>query len=455
MDTTLHILIVDDEGVILRTLNNYLTHMGYDVTLCKNGEEALKAISETTFDVALFDLAMPQMDGLTLYKKTLEIDKDLPVIIITGHGTLENAIQALRLGIADFITKPIKMLELDATLTKVKRLDKLKKNNEKLHHTIGGLQNSEYLRDKNRLFIGKSPEAQRIRNQIKLAHEAHVETILITGETGTGKEVVARNIHFMEYSEKSPFIAVNCPSITESLIESELFGHEKGAFTNATNARPGYFEMAENGTLFLDEIGDLAHTLQASLLRVLETRSIRRIGAQIEIPVNCKIIAATNVDLDAQIKDKKFRNDLFYRLNVFHIQLRPLREHPEDIMPLAYHFLERSTKTRGRHLDGFSPEAQKSLQNYDYPGNVRELRNLIDQATIFCQSGYIMPSHLNIRFSPSDTPSKSVTPSSKTLDRQTLMNALQATNWNRKEAARQLNITYPKLRYWIQKYNIQ
>jgi len=454
MNQILQILLVDDEPVIQKTLGNYLTRSGYHVTNCYTGADAIQEVQKSTFDLVFLDLVLPDQNGLHIFENLQQMQENLPVIIITGNGNMDVAIQALRLGAADFLTKPISLLELDAVIEKATRLSNLNNQTRGLRQTIKGIQNSENIRKKNRTFIGISPAAAHVRNQIQQATEAQVNTILITGETGTGKEVVARSIHFLSHTEQAPFIAINCPSLTETLIEDELFGHEKGTFTNAISTRPGYFEMANDGTLFLDEIGDLNHTLQASLLRVLDTRHIRRIGGLSEIPINCTVIAATNVDLEQQLKTHHFRNDLFYRLNLFHIHLPPLREHPEDIIPLAQHFLSLSTQTRNLILEGFSPEAERRLQNYHYPGNVRELRNIIEQATIFCKSGRIDIHHLNIGLPSATSATIPSSPPDNPFDHQTLIKTLETTHWNRRETARKLGITYAKLRYWMQKLNI-
>jgi DNA-binding NtrC family response regulator len=288
-----------------------------------------------------------------------------------------------------------------------------------------------------------------------LAVEAKCETVLILGETGTGKEVVAREIHFLAGPDDSPFIAMSCPAIPDTLVESELFGHRKGAFTGATEDKAGYFELANGGTLFLDEIGDLSPAAQAKLLRVLETRTMRRVGASQEIQLNLRLIAATNVPLEELVKAGRFRQDLLYRLNAFVIQLSPLRERREDIIPLAEHFLSLALLRRGLPVAGFSPPAKELLLNYDYPGNARELRNLVERAAILCRSGMIQPEHLGL---PPAAPSAPAGPFSEARaagsERETILQALQAAKWNRRAAAKALGMSYSTLRYKIKVLNL-
>jgi DNA-binding NtrC family response regulator len=404
------------------------------------------------------------MDGISLLAKAGEICPEMSVVIITGHGNMEMAIQALRLGAADFLTKPIKFLDLDAVLEKSVRLRTLRQDKRRLRETIRGIQKSGSLHTVNLNFVGTSPITRKVREQIKQAVEAGCETILITGETGTGKEVVARNIHFQAGSDESPFIAVSCPSLPDTLVESELFGHTKGAFTGATDDKAGYFELADGGTLFLDEIADLSASAQANLLRVLETRMLRRVGGSKEISVNVRVITATNNPLEQLVEESKFRPDLFYRLNVYSIHLSPLRERREDILPLAEHFLSTYATSRNLRFDGFSPEAQKLLLNYDFPGNARELRNIVERAAILCRSDSILPEHLNLpehsgsfperrRKTKDDISSQSIQPEDNN-ERTRILSALQETKWNRRQAAKKLGIPYSTLRYKIQKLGI-
>ena len=343
----LRILLADDEEIVHQTIGDYLRESGQHVDAARDGLVALKAIEASDYDLALVDIRMPGMDGLSLMARVQEIRPELSVVVVTGHGNLEMAIQALRLGAADFLTKPIKLLELDAVLEKSLRIRDLRQDRRHLRETIRGIQASDDLRVRNRRFVGTSPATRKVCEQIGQAVDAGCDTILITGETGTGKEVAAREIHFQTSSDESPFIAVSCPALPDSLVESELFGHMKGAFTGATADRAGYFELADGGTLFLDEVADLSASAQATLLRVMETRTLRRVGGTKEIRVDLRVIAATNACLEKLVEAGEFRRDLFYRLNVYAIHLLPLRERREDILPLAEHFLSVHAATQG------------------------------------------------------------------------------------------------------------
>jgi len=450
--SSLHILLVDDEEVVHKTIGDYLREFGHQVDDVDDGASALQKIAAHEYDLALVDVRMPGMDGLSLLARIQETYPEMSVVIITGHGDMETAVQALRLGAVDFLNKPIKLLELDAVLEKSLRVRHLRQEQRRLRATIGGLQAADELRMPNRRFIGTSAATRQTRREIQQALAA--DTILITGETGTGKEVVAREIHFQTGGEDRPFIAVSCPALPESLVESELFGHEKGAFTGAIEDRSGYFELANGGTLFLDEVGDLATATQAKLLRVLETRTLRRVGGAREISVDLGVIAASNVSLEDLVERGKFRADLLYRLNVFIIHLLPLRERREDIVPLAEHFLSAYAAPRGLELSEFSPTAADLLTSYDFPGNARELRNLVERAAILCRSSQIQPEHLHLPARVQKQPAGSSSPTDEEAERSAILEALEATRWNRRQAAQKLGMPYSTLRYKIQKLGI-
>ncbi len=426
MISPLNILLADDEDIIHETIGGHLTESGHSVNDVFDGLAALRAIKEGEYDLALVDLQMPGMDGLSLLAKVREMRPEMSVAIITGHGSMDVAVQALRLGAADFLTKPVKLLELDAVLERIAQVNLLRQDRNRLRVTIRGIQASEDIRLGNRSFVGTSPATRRVREQIRQAVDADCDTILIIGETGTGKEVVAREIHFRASSHECPFIAVSCPALPDSLVESELFGHVKGAFTGATEDRPGCFELADGGTLFLDEVADLSASAQASLLRVLETRTLRRIGSSREITVHIRVIAATNAPLEDLVENREFRSDLFYRLNVFTIYLLPLRQRREDILPLAEHFLSVYAAPRGLRSDGFSEEAKAALLNYDFPGNARELRNIVERAAILCRSGQILPERLNLpEYSDSRITSRPAETGEDEQERTRILNALE------------------------------
>ena len=390
---SLRILLVDDEEVIQRAIGGHLRKAGHAVAEASDGRTALKQIREQEYDLALVDIRMPGMDGLAVMAEVQEMRPHLPCIIITGHAELETAIEALRRGAADFLVKPIKLLELEAVFERVLRVRQLLQEKLRLRETLRAVQTAEDRRTGRSTFVGVSAATESVRAEIQRAVRTQCRTILITGETGTGKEVVARELHALAGPEESPFIAVNCPSLPDSLAENELFGHTKGAFTGAAEDRPGYFELADGGTLFLDEVSELSAAAQATLLRAVETRTFRRVGGGPERTVDVRIIAATNAPLADLAEDGRFRRDLFYRLQVYEIRLRPLRERREDIAPLAEHFLARYAETRGLALGGLNGEARALLRGYDYPGNARELQNIIERAAMLCGSGPVRPEH--------------------------------------------------------------
>ncbi len=454
MEPVLHVLLADDEEIVHETIGDYLRECGHRLDSVYDGAAALEAIEKTDYDLALVDVRMPRMDGLALLEKAQEIRPETSIVIITGHGSMEMVIQALRLGAADFLPKPVRLLELEAVLEKALRIRELHQDRRHLRETIRGIQTSDELRSRNRNFVGESPDTQAVREQVRLAVEAGCDTILIAGETGTGKEVAAREIHFQAGDDDSPFIAVSCPALPESLVESELFGHVKGAFTGASADKAGYFELADGGTLFLDEIADLSADAQAKLLRALETRTFRRVGGAKEISVRLRVVAATNTPLEELVESGRFRRDLYYRLNLFAVTLSPLRQRRQDILPLAKHFLAAYAEPRGLRFDGFSPEAKERLQSYDFPGNARELRNLVERAAILCRDGRIRPEHLNL---PGSTPAQALppaVPSNGHSERATILDALENAKWNRRQAAKDLGMPYSTLRYKIQKLDI-
>jgi DNA-binding NtrC family response regulator len=448
------ILVVDDDPHFLRGLSRLLKSEGYQVIAAETGEDCLNLVEREKPDLVFLDVMLPDINGLSLLPRLQENKPDLSVVMMTAKKDMDIVIQALRLGATDFLKKDFELLELDAVLEKSIRYGSIRQKNRSLRDTIRGIQQSENTRIGNRTFVGVSSATRQIHEQIKLAVDAKCDTILITGETGTGKEVVAREIHFQAGSEGNPFIPVSCPAIPDTLIESELFGHVKGAFTGATADRAGSFELADGGTLFLDEVGDLSPPAQAKLLRVLETRNITRVGGSKEIKVSVRVISATNAPLEKFVKEQKFRSDLFYRLNVYSINLPPLRERRADIIPLAKHFLSLYAEQRSLHFDGFSQEAENLLVNYDFPGNARELRNIVERAAILCQSGKIQTKHLNL----SNHEENSIIPEySKTDDDQErirILKALEEAKWNRSQAARNLGISYSRLRYRMQKFGI-
>ena len=450
----LHVLLVDDEEIVHETVGRFLKNLGHKVESAHDGLEGLDLIEKNDYNLALVDLKMPGLDGMNLLNKAQKSKPELSMVIITGHGNMDLAIQALRFGAADFLTKPIKLLELEAVLEKAARYHRLKSKQNRLKIALSSIQATEDSRRRGRRMIAVSPQMKMVQKQIQDAVEANVDTIMITGETGTGKEVVAREIHFRgDHSDQRPFIPVSCPAIPDTLVESELFGHVKGTFTGAVADKAGCFEIADGGTLFLDEVADLSRGAQAKMLRVLETRSVRRVGGSKEVEVNVRVVAATNSPLDKLVEERKFRQDLFYRLNVFTINIEPLRNRPEDITPLADYFLDLFAAKSNLGVKGFSKNAQKLLKQYPYTGNARELRNIVERSAILCKEGKIQPEHLNL---PTINLNNSKTPKYNNVDNEynTIMQALEKAKWNRKQAAEELGMPYSSFRYKLKKYEI-
>jgi DNA-binding NtrC family response regulator len=450
MNLELNILLVDDEEIVRQTIGYHLRTNGHNVTSVADGESALHKVEQGDFDLALIDYRMPKIDGLSLLVKFQEIRPELSVVIITGHGNIDTAIQALRLGATDFLTKPIKFPELQTVLEKSERIRGMRRKESRLLETIQGLQTSEDERIRNRTLIGVSPDIEEVRKQIALVTESGCQTVLLRGDTGTGKEVVARELHYSQpQADQKPFIAVSCPALPDTLFESELFGHTKGSFTGANRDKAGCFELADGGTLFLDEIGDLSLSAQSKILRVLETRAVRRVGGSREIKTNLLLVAATNINLEKQITLGNFRQDLFYRLNVFNINLSPLRQRPEDIMVLANHFLKTGNR---KAIPSFTDEARLLLTSYPFPGNVRELKNIIERASMICKSTMIGIEHLGIR--PEEEMERSRTGQQSDLEKGRILQVLEQNKWNRGKTAEEMNLSYETLRYRMKKHGI-
>ena len=373
-----HILIVDDESSIRMAIHSVLSEEGYLVSEVSTGEEALELISKEVPDVVLLDIWLPGMDGLDVLKKMKEANFSGFVIVMSGHGTIETAVKATKLGAYDFIEKPLSLDKLLLVLKNLLSVRELKEENQILRQKI----KSQF----EMIFHGIA--MQKLAQQIHIAAPTH-SWILITGENGTGKELVARKIHEESLRRAKPFIEVNCAAIPEELIESELFGHEKGAFTGATTSRRGKFDLAHEGTLFLDEIGDMSLKTQAKILRILQEQKFERVGGTETFEVDVRVIGATNKNLQEEIKEGRFREDLFYRLNVIPIHVPALRQRKEDIHVLVEYFLKILAQENGKRVKQISPEALEVLEAYDWPGNVRELRNTVERLFIMTPADVI------------------------------------------------------------------
>lgn len=384
------ILIAEDNNLCRENLHELLTTNGYTVTAVENGRKAMESLTENKYDLIVTDLKMPYVDGLEILKFAKEMNPDNLVVLITGYGTVNTAVDAMKLGAFDYITKPLKDDLVKLTVSRALNYVKLKEENS----TLKGQLKEKY--DFGRM-IGYSDCMKKVFNTIEKVSTSD-STIMIRGESGTGKELVARAIHLSSERQSQPLVPVNCGAIPEELLESELFGHEKGAFTGAIRSRTGRFELAQGGTIFLDEIGDMSPALQVKMLRVIQEKEFERIGGIKTLHVDVRIITATNQNLEKAVAEKRFREDLFYRINVIPIHLPPLRERGPDIAILANHFLTKFNKLKKKSVSRFSPEVLDSFARYSWPGNVRELENLIEMFVVLKEEGEIGIGDLPCKF---------------------------------------------------------
>ncbi len=448
------ILVVDDEHLIRWSLEQSLKKQGYDVITAASGEEALRLVQDEIPELMLLDIQLPGMDGLQVLEKVKEIDGEIIVVMVTALGVLETAVKAMRLGAYDYINKPFNLDELSIIVKKALETRQLRK--EVAH--LRSAQESKFGIDN---IIGESRHMKQVLDMVRKVAKSDASTVLIQGESGTGKELIARAIHMESARKDKPFMAINCAAVPETLLESELMGHEKGAFTDAKSQKRGLFEMTDGGTLFLDEIGDMEVGMQAKLLRVLEERTVRRVGGNKEIPVDVRIVSATNQELLKKIEDKTFRNDLYYRLQVIPIYLPPLRERRDDIMTLVDFFIKHYNREFGKTVAGVSKMARKFLEEYDWPGNVRELRNIIERAIILENEDTLMLEHLprelisktgdvssgpmNLRIPPEGIDIEDV-------ERELIRQSLEIAEGNQSKAAKKLNLGIDAFRYRMKKF---
>ena len=382
----LRILFADDEAHLRDLMQMELPRLGHEVTVCPDGTAAVKALEKGSFDVALLDIKMPGLTGIEVLAKVRQASPDTQVIIMTGHATVDTAVQALRLGAFDYLTKPCKWAELEVLLARVAERRDLTNKAAAFETRLKAVEGTP-------LMVGDTPSMQAIRRQIDMVAPTDAG-VLILGETGTGKELIARNLHDKSRRAGHAFIPVNCGALPENLVESELFGHRKGAFTGADNHRKGLFEVANGGTLFLDEVGELDKSVQVKLLRFLESGEIRRVGENDPFRVDVRVLCATHRDLREMIETDAFREDLFFRINTFEVTLPALRDRKPDIPALARHMLKRYNSRRGGPEPTLTPEAIEALTAHDWPGNIRELANAIERASILSGGGEILPEHL-------------------------------------------------------------
>jgi two-component system response regulator AtoC len=426
------ILVVDDEAIVRESLSDWLKDVGYQVFTAENGHKALELIEKEKPSIMIADLVMPGMDGIELMKRAKAQQPKIDVIIITAYASIPTAITAMKEGAYDYIEKPFCPERAEFLVEKLAEHQELVEENLSLRQRLEDRYRFENI-------IAKSSKMQRVIEVIKVVAKSNA-TILITGESGTGKELVARAIHSQSHRRNKPFVAVSCAALPESLLESELFGHEKGSFTGAYAQKKGKFEFANGGTLFLDEVGEMSANIQVHLLRVLEEKEFTRVGGNEPIRVDVRVISATNKDLRKAIEKQEFREDLYYRLNVVNIELPPLRERKEDVPLLAEHFLHKFAMENQKEITGFSPEAMELVLDYDWPGNVRELENAIERAVILAKDSIITIADLpqeNLSPAYSTTPRKNL----KEVERGHIWSVLRETGENYSEAARILGIS--------------
>jgi two-component system NtrC family response regulator len=435
------ILFADDERSLQELMKLEIPRMGHRVTVCPDGLTAVAALEADTFDCLLVDLDMPGLSGIDVIAKAKELSPDADTVVLTGKSSLETAIAALRHGAFDYLTKPCKLVEIESLLRRVQEKRKLTQQYRALKRRLERIEGSP-------LLVGKSLGIERVRTLIAKVAPTH-STVLILGETGTGKELVARAVHEQSPRAGEPFVAINCGALPETLIESELFGHRKGAFTGADEHRIGLFEVAHGGTIFLDEIGELPKSMQAKLLRVLEAREIRRVGENKSTTVDVRVVCATHRDLPEMVAAGDFREDLMYRINTFEIFLPPLRDRLDDIEELAEYLLGRCRRKASPAERQFAEDAIAALRSHVWPGNVRELANVIEHATILCDDGLITSEHLPAQFTRRQlTGAAAMRPgpiSLRDLEMQAIYQALDRHDGNKPKAADELGISLKTL----------
>jgi len=445
------ILLIDDDDSLRRVMEFSLTEAGHTVRTAANGEDGLRLFDKEPFDAVITDITMPGMSGMDVLAKVRQRDAHIPVIVITAYGTIESAVEAMKQGAFDYVTKPVSRDELRLTLEKAIRMRRLEKENVELRAEVTDRYRFESI-------IGSS---EKMKEVLDLAGRvaASDASLLITGESGTGKELLAKGVHFNSQRADGPFVAVNCAAIPDSLIESELFGHVRGAFTGAVKDKEGKFELADGGTLFLDEIGDLRIDLQAKILRALQEREVDRVGGGKPVSVDVRVIAATNKDIERAVKEGAFREDLYYRLNVITLFIPPLRERKEDIPLLASHFLKKFNKDVDVRVDA---GALSLLTAYGWPGNVRELENVIERASVLKRGALITLDELPEKLKKEkpgvediilNLPEQGI--SLEDLEKSLIIKALDKHKGNQTRAAEYLGITRPTLIYRMEKFGLK
>jgi two-component system response regulator HydG len=447
--SAVRILVVDDEAAARKGLEKLLQQENYAVDLAEDGKSALRVAAEHPPDVVITDLHMPGMDGLELLLKLREQDRELPVILATAHDEIETAVRAMRAGAEDYLTKPIDFDALQLAIERAIERRNLRVETENLRRQLRE-RDGEGLQG----LVGTSPAMQKVYRVARQVAAAKA-TVLITGESGTGKGELAKAVHQLGPRAKSPFVSLQCAALAESLLESELFGHERGAFTGADRRRIGRFEQAQGGTLFLDEIGEIPLATQVKLLRVLQEKTFERVGGNESITVDVRLVAATNRDLAADVREGRFREDLYYRLNVVHIEMPPLRIRGADVLVLANHFLRRFAEENHKAIDGFTDRARGKFVGPRWPGNVRELENAIERAVVLCEGSTIDEGDLPVDVAPITQGTVRIPGATMAeIEKFAIMTTLEATNGSTTKAAEMLDISVRTIQYRLNEYGV-
>jgi DNA-binding NtrC family response regulator len=441
----LRILVVDDDRLFRESVVEMLHRQGYELESAVNGAEGLEKFQDGDFDLVISDFKMPGMSGLEFLEKIKQCDPEIPFIMITGHGAIDVAVEAMRKGAYHFIEKDGDARKIELTVESAIQFRNLVVENKSLRSALQEKWN----------YIGEAKSMADIRKLVESVATSR-STVLVSGESGTGKELIARSIHYQSPRQHGPFIKVNCAALPEGLIESELFGHEKGAFTGAFKRKLGKFELASGGTLLMDEIGEMSSNVQAKLLRVLQEREVSKVGGDQPVEVNVRVIATTNRNLDREVSSGAFREDLYYRLNVFHIHLPPLRERKEDIPKLAEHFILKYNEENGFNVEGIDDKCLPLMNSYDWPGNIRELENTIERAVVLTRTGKILPDMITLKAPAKNQPDGSAALQAgitiAQVEKDLILKTLEHCGQNRTKAAQMLDISIRTLRNKLHEY---
>lgn len=444
-NSDVRILVVDDEYSVRTSLSRWFESDGFMVDMAASAEEAMDKMAKAEFDIVLLDVKLPGMDGLELNRRIHKVNKDLIVIIMTAYASIDGAVSALKEGAFDYVTKPIDPESLTHIVRNAIEKRQLQMENVRLRASVDSLLSTDFI-------VGNSPQIKRVLEMIGQVAKTDA-TVMIRGESGTGKELVARAIHANSNRRYGPLVVVNCGAVTDTLLESELFGHEKGAFTGASNSRKGKLEMADKGTVFFDEIGNITEKMQLDLLRVLETKEFSRLGGNKVLKSDFRVISATNRDLEEAVREGSFREDLYFRMAVFSVEVPPLRDREGDIELLTNHFLKEFATSSGKEIISISPAAMRLIEKYPWPGNIRELRNVVERAVVVCKGTQISPDHLSFPFGyrTQDNDDDSL----EAVEQRHIKRVLDKTGWNISKAAQVLGIDRTTLYSKIKKHGIE